>query len=165
MEELKIKLEKFTENDFSHYFELVNNEKVMEMITERAIEKDEAKTDFDKLIQNNKLNKNFGNFKIIDNKTNEFIGLAKLEIKTEDEKEAELGYMILPKHWGKGIAGKVGKQLIELAREQNEIERIFAIIDPKNIPSRKILMNNGFESKEFKDFDGLPGEILELKLK
>lgn len=165
MEELKIKLEKFTENDFFHYFELVNNEKVMEMITERAIEKDEAKTDFDKLIQNNKLNKNFGNFKIIDNKTNEFIGLAKLEIKTEDEKEAELGYMILPKHWGKGIAEKVGKQLIELAREQNEIERIFAIIDPKNIPSRKILMNNGFESKEFKDFDGLPGEILELKLK
>src|SRR5690554_2171777 len=137
----------------------------MEMITERTIEKDEAQTDFSKLIQNNKLKENFGNFKIIDNETNEFIGLAKLEITTEKDEEAELGYMILPKHWGKGIAGKVGKQLIESVKEQKQIERLFAIIDPKNIPSRKILINNGFESKEFKDFDGLPGEILELKLK
>ena len=165
MKEINIKLEKFTENDFAHYFELVNNPKVMEMITERAIEKDEAQTDFDKLIQNNKLNENFGNFKIIDNEANEFIGLAKLEITTEKDEEAELGYTILPKHWGKGIAGKVGKQLIESVKEQKQIKRLFAIIDPKNIPSRKILVNNGFESKEFKDFDGLPGEILELKLK
>ena len=45
MKEINITLEKFTENDFALYFELVNNEKVMEMITERAIEKDEAKTE------------------------------------------------------------------------------------------------------------------------
>lgn len=36
---INIKLVNFTKNDFSQYFELVNNEKVMEMITERAIEK------------------------------------------------------------------------------------------------------------------------------
>lgn len=165
VKEINIKLEKFTENDFALYFELVNNEKVMEMITERAIEKDEAKTNFNKLIQNNKLKENFGNFKIIETKNNEFVGLAKLEIKNSVDNEAELGYMVLPKYWGKGIAGKVGKQLIESVQKENQIERLFAIIDPKNLPSRKILINYGFESKEFKDFDGLPGEILELKLK
>ncbi|MFD2033604.1 GNAT family N-acetyltransferase [Belliella marina] len=165
MEEINIKLEKFTKSDFAHYFELVNNEKVMEMITERALEKEEAIKDFEKLIQNNELKENFGNFKIINNKNKEFIGLAKLEIKTKLDKEAELGYIIIPKYWGKGIAGNVGKTLIESAKKQSGIERLFAIIDPKNIPSRKILINNGFESKEFKDFDGLPGEILELKLR
>ena len=165
VKEINIKLEKFTENDFALYFELVNNEKVMEMITERAIEKDEAKTNFNKLIQNNKLKENFGNFKIIETKNNEFVGLAKLEIKNSVDNEAELGYMVLPKYWGKGIAGKVGKQLIESVQKENQIERLFAIIDPKNLPSKKNLINNGFESKEFKDFDGLPGEILELKLK
>lgn len=164
MEEIKIKLEKFTEKDFNHYFKLVNDEKVMEMITERALESDEAKSDFDKLIENNKLNQNFGNFKILDNETDEFIGLAKLEVKNNNDQVAELGYMILPKLWGKGIASKVGKQLIEKAKEQKRINKLFAIIDPKNLPSRKILINNGFISKEFKDFDGLPGEILELNL-
>lgn len=135
----------------------------MAMITERAIEKEEALRDFEKIIQNNELKENFGNFKILDNNKNEFIGLAKLEIKTDKDKEAELGYMILPKYWGKGIAGKVAKHLIELAKAHSGIERIFAIIDPKNIPSRKILLNNGFESKAFKDFDGLPGEILDIE--
>ncbi len=162
--EFNFKLEKFTENDFYLYFELVNDEKVMEMITERALDINEAKSDFEKIIDNNKLNKNFGNFKILDEYSNEYIGFAKLEIKTKEDKEAELGYMILPKYWGKGIAGKVGKYLIESAKKLKEIESIYAIIDPKNIPSRKILTNNGFESIEFRDFDGLPGEILGLKL-
>lgn len=161
---IDIKLEKFTENDFTHYFKLVNDEKVMQMITERALETEEAKSDFDKLIENNELSENFGSFKILDNETKEFIGLAKLEIKSKGDQEAELGYMILPKLWGKGIASKVGKQLIEVAKSKKEINKLFAIIDPKNLPSRKILINNGFISKEFKDFDGLPGEILELTL-
>jgi len=72
--EINIKLEKFTENDFTHYFKLVNDEKVMEMITERALETDEAKAEFDKQIQNNKLSENFGNFKILDSASKEFIG-------------------------------------------------------------------------------------------
>lgn len=162
--DLKYKLEKFSENDFSHYFQLVNSEKVMEMITERPIGFEEAKADFEKLIENNSLDENFGNYQIIDAETDEFLGLAKLEIKNKNSREAEIGYMILPKHWGKGIAGKVGKQLIEKAKTQKSIDRLFAIIDPKNLASRKILTNNGFVSKEFKDFDGLSGEILELNL-
>jgi [ribosomal protein S5]-alanine N-acetyltransferase len=47
------------------------------------------------------------------------------------------------------------------AERQPTLESLFAIIDPANIPSRKILINNGFVSREFKDFDGLPGEVLE----
>ena len=161
---MKIILTKFTKSDFSNYFKLVNNEKVMEMITERAIELEEAKKDFEKLIENNRLTPSFGNFKILNEDTNEFLGLAKLKITEANTTEAELGYMLLPKYWGKGIASTVGRRLIEIGKKQNSLKRIFAIIDPKNIPSRKVLTNNGFYSKEFKDFDGLPGEILELNL-
>ncbi|CAM1351165.1 GNAT family N-acetyltransferase [Tenacibaculum ascidiaceicola] len=161
---MKIILTKFTESDFTDYFKLVNNEKVMEMITERAIELEEAKKDFEKLIENNRLTPSFGNFKILNEDTNEFLGLAKLKITEANTTKAELGYMLLPKYWGKGIASTVGRRLIEIGKKQNSLKRIFAIIDPKNIPSRKVLTNNGFYSKEFKDFDGLPGEILELNL-
>lgn len=38
-----IKVEKFNEHDFINYYDLVGNEKVMQMITERAIPIDEAK--------------------------------------------------------------------------------------------------------------------------
>ncbi|HCT30036.1 MAG TPA: GNAT family N-acetyltransferase [Bacteroidales bacterium] len=160
---MEIKIEKFTPDDFPYYFQLVNNEKVMKMITGKAIKSEEAKNNFEKLIENNNLEPNYGSFKILNIETNEFLGLAKLEIKKNNRKEAELGYMLLPEHWGKGIASKVSKQLIEIGKSQASLKRIFAIIDPNNLPSRKILTNNGFTSKEFKNFDGLPGEILELK--
>ncbi|MDR3030738.1 MAG: GNAT family N-acetyltransferase [Acinetobacter sp.] len=49
-------------------------------------------------------------------------------------------------------------------KKQSQLKGLIAIIDPVNIPSRKILINNGFHSQEFKDFDGLSGEILNLIL-
>lgn len=128
------------------------------------MKKNEAEVEFEKIIKNNNVDKNCGNFKIIDTKTNRFLGLAKLQIQNEYDKEAELGYMILPPHWGKGIASKTATQLIAVAKKHTQLQKLFAIIDPKNIPSRKILVNNGFISKEFRDFDGLPGEILELTI-
>lgn len=161
--DLEFKLVKFSENDFQNYFRLVNDERVMEMITERAIEREEAEKDFKKIIDNNKLDTGFGTFKILNAVTNEFLGFAKLEIHCLNSKTAEIGYMILPSYWGKGIASKISKLLIRKAKTQQSLESLFAIIDPNNLVSRKVLTNNGFVSKEFKDFDGLPGEILELK--
>lgn len=156
-------LNKFTATDFEDYYRLVGDEQVMAMITERAIPLEEAKSDFAKELIKNTIHSDFGIFKIINGEKHSFIGLAKLEIEKSESKEAELGYMILPEFWGKGIAGKVAAQLVDFAKNHSQIDELFAIIDPKNIPSRKILTNNGFEHQEYKDFDGLPGEILRLK--
>ncbi|HLT88156.1 MAG TPA: GNAT family N-acetyltransferase [Sphingobacterium sp.] len=159
---IKFRLEKLTPTDFPVYFSLIGDEDVMAMITERAIPLEEAKSDYEKRMLENEFHNNFGHFKIIEEESDNFIGVGKLEIEAPNSDKAELGYMLLPKYWGKGIASEVACQLIEVARKHNFIKRLFAIIDPKNTPSRKILLKNGFVSKEFTDFDGLPGEVLEL---
>ena len=92
------------------------------------------------------------------------MGLAKLELDQPTATTAELGYMLLPEYWGKGIASQVVTFLIEHAKQQAYLKDLMAIIDPENIASRKILINNGFHSQEFKDFDGLAGEILLFSL-
>lgn len=160
---MEIKLTKFTQTDFADYFRLVSDEQVMAMITERAIPREEATMDFEKLLKNNAIHPDFGCFKILSETDNAFIGLAKLTLASPDSTEAELGYMLLPEFWGKGIASKVAKELLAFAHTQTHLTRLFAIIDPKNLPSRKILTNNGFVHQEYKDFDGIDGEILELK--
>lgn len=84
-----IKLEKFTELDFAVYFELVKNIKVMQMITERALTLEEAHTEFAKILSKNAYNVALGNYKILDTQTNDFMGLAKLELDQPTATTAE----------------------------------------------------------------------------
>lgn len=158
------KLLKFVNStrDFDYYFRMVNDEQVMAMITERPFEFDEAREDFKKLLKLNSISDHFGTYKIFDRKRGTFIGLAKLEITESDSDIAELGYIILPEYWGKGIASIIAESLIDYARLLKKLKGMFAILDPNNLASRRILIKNGFQTREFRDFDGLPGEVLEL---
>lgn len=157
----QLTLEKFTAADFADYRQLVGNAEVMAMITERALPEHEARADFDKLLANNGLHPLFGSFKVRD-AAGRFLGLGKLTLESADSREAELGYMLLPEYWGKGWGGRIAAQLLALAQTQ-ALDGIFAIIDPANVASRKILTKHGFVHREYKDFDGLPGEILYRK--
>ena len=161
---LPLQLEKFTPNDFACYYALVSNQQVMKMITEKAIGFNEAQQKFHKLLENNDIVEDLGSFKVLNKKTGAFIGLAKLTIMNKNDKEAEIGYMLLPEFWGKGIGSQIGKLLIAMAQRHQGLEKLFAIIDPDNLPSRKILIKQNFTSREFKDFNGLPGEVLELNI-
>ncbi|UOO81560.1 GNAT family N-acetyltransferase [Uruburuella testudinis] len=158
-----IKLQKFTENDFDDYCRLVGNEQVMAMITERAIVGEEAQRDFAAIMADNRRHPVYGHFKITDADTQDFIGLAKLVVQADDVGQAEIGYMLMPQYWGKGIGSAVAAELIRTARRSG-LPQLYAVIDPDNLPSRKILTKQGFIHREFKDFDGLPGEILMLPL-
>ncbi|MES5893687.1 MULTISPECIES: GNAT family N-acetyltransferase [Bacillus cereus group] len=155
----KLHFKKFEATDFNLYFQLVSNEIVMAQITERAIPLTEAQNDYEKLLIRNEKHKLLGSYKVYDSATNEFIGLGHITVNEDDFKEAELGYMLLPEHWGKKYGSCIARELIEIAK-QTEVTVLKAIIDPNNIPSRKILINVGFTSEKVCEVDGLPGEIL-----
>jgi len=158
-----LNLLKFQEDDFTDYFSLVSNEKVMAQITEYAIPFEEAQFKFQKLLKRNEKHEIFGSYKIYDRSINEFIGLGHLILDEDNNVLAEIGYMIKPEHWGKGYGGEIARVLIEKAKKL-ELKTLKAIIDPDNIASRKILVNQGFVSEMVGEIDGLPGEILSKKL-
>lgn len=162
---MKLAFKKFTPDDFDDYFRLVGDGTVMAMITERALPRDEAVEDFEQRVSRNGIADDFGYYKVIDADSRAFVGLAKLEVEHAASIEAELGYILLPEYWGKGVGGRVAKLLVDRARTLPQLASLYAIIDPLNVPSRKILTNNGFVSKAFQDFDGLPGELLVLNLR
>lgn len=154
----KLHFKKFEATDFNQYFQLVSNERVMAQITEHTIPLDEAQNDYEKLLRRNEKHKLFGSYKVYDSITNEFIGLGHITVNEDDFKEAELGYMLLPEHWGKRYGSCIARELIEIAKH-TDVNVLKAIIDPNNIPSRKILINVGFTSDKVCEIDGLPGEI------
>ena len=156
---MKIMLSKFQNNDFTDYFSLVSNEKVMAQITERSTPFEEAQVNYQKLIERNNKYETLGSYKIFDATGKKFIGLGHVTLNEELPDEAEIGYMILPEYWGQGYGTEIAKELTRKARE-SKLKMLKAIIDPNNIPSRKILINLGFKSEQICMIDGLSGEIL-----
>lgn len=154
-----IYLEKLSPQDFESFYALTGNEKVMAMITERALSKEEALKKFNYFLQNNELHRSFGSFKVLEVGSSKLLGFAKLEITKEKPNEAELGYMLLPEFWGKGLGSEIAKYLLEVAKSDPDLKRVYAITDPDNIASRKILLKNGFVSEEVGQIDGLPSEV------
>ena len=53
------------------------------------------------MINRNEKHQLFGSYKVFDSITNEYIGLGHVTVNDAYVQEAEIGYMILPEHWGK----------------------------------------------------------------
>ena len=155
----RIYLEKLLPQDFESFYALTGNEKVMAMITERPLSKEEALKKFNYFLENNKLHKSFGSFKVFKVEDSGVLGFAKLEITEENRYEAELGYMLLPEFWGRGYGNEIAEHLLEVAISDPLLKRVYANTDPDNSASRKILLKNGFTSEKVGRINGLPSEI------
>lgn len=163
--EARIYLERMSDQDFEFFYSLSGNEQVMKMITGRPQTREEARKKFDSLQENNKWRDTLGSFIVIERKSSEQIGFAKLEITGENPHEAELGYVLLPKFWGRGYGGEIAEQLMGVAEADPGLTRIYAYVDPSNIASRKILLRLGFISESIGEIDGLPTEVFGMMMR
>ncbi|GLY02934.1 GNAT family protein [Actinoplanes sp. NBRC 101535] len=69
------------------------------------------------------------------------IGTADLHLRPD--RQAEIGYLISPQHWGRGIVTAAARQLITTAFEDHDIHRVYATCDPRNIGSARVLTKLG----------------------
>ncbi len=56
----------------------------------------------------------------------------------------EVGYLLHPDQWGKGLMGEALRAVVELAFERYDFHSLEAITDPANTASRRLLEKNGF---------------------
>lgn len=153
---------KYTENDFADYFAMVGDERVMRMITGKALNEAKASTRFATLLATNELHPEFGYYKVLTKNNLEHIGLGKLTLMKQGE--AEVGYMLRPAYWGKGYGSEISDGLIKYARTLKQLHTLMAIIDPENTASKRILENAGFTLDEVCVMDGLPAAIYRLTI-
>lgn len=60
-------------------------------------------------------------------------------------KNAELGYWLSEEHWGKGIMSKAIKEIVRIAFDKLDINRIYASPFETNYASHRILEKAGFK--------------------
>ncbi len=89
--------------------------------------------------------------------TKELVGQCGLLLQEVDGiQELEVGYHILPQHWGKGYAPEAAKLFMNYAAQNQLAESIISIIDVRNDNSRRVAEKNGLtldKTTQWKDLN------------
>jgi len=107
-----------------------------------------------------------GRWAIVDKRTGNFVGWTGLKFVTEETNKHtnyyDLGYRLIKKYWGKGIATETAKSVIDYGFTNLNIDNIFAIVHPENNNSKKVLDKLGFVYQETFEYDGEATNWLKL---
>jgi ribosomal-protein-alanine N-acetyltransferase len=82
-------------------------------------------------------------FAIVNNENEKMIGAGEFNIRDFTNKIGEVGFIVNPEYWGKGIATDVAKLLINFGFKELKLHRLVATCDPRNIGSSKVLEKVG----------------------
>ncbi|MBK9737484.1 MAG: GNAT family N-acetyltransferase [Saprospiraceae bacterium] len=89
-----------------------------------------------------------GRWVVIEQKSNQFIGWAGIKFIPEKTNGIsnfyDVGYRILPEFWGNGYATECTKVWIDYAKNQLDLETLYASANIENIASQNVLTKSGF---------------------
>lgn len=78
---------------------------------------------------------------------------------------AEIGYMLHPAYWRKGLVSEALNQIITFGFNEMQLHSISANINPNNDASRQILLKHGFEKEAyFKEDYYFQGKFLDSEI-
>lgn len=145
--------------DLDGFFELDSDPEVHQYLGNKPVnDKEEIKAYIKSIMQQYK-NNGIGRWAIIDKKTKDFIGWAGLKLITEKTNNHinyyDLGYRIIKKYWGKGIATEAAKAALAYAFDKLNATEVFALADCKNMGSNNVLTKVGLRFVEEFDVDGV----------
>jgi RimJ/RimL family protein N-acetyltransferase len=81
---------------------------------------------------------------VVDRERGLLIGGCELLSRRQSYREYEIGYCLRPDCWGRGIATETVRALLELAFGSLGAHRIYALVDPENLASGRLLARIGF---------------------
>jgi RimJ/RimL family protein N-acetyltransferase len=85
----------------------------------------------------------YGRMMVLDKRTDAFIGTFSI-LYLDGEADYHIGYALMPEYWGKGYASELVKFGSAIFFERTHHVNLFAITQPENIASEKVLLKNSF---------------------
>ncbi|WP_274653328.1 GNAT family N-acetyltransferase [Paenibacillus humicola] len=82
-------------------------------------------------------------FAIVPHNTGKMIGAGELNIRDRTNRNGEIGYIVHPDYWGRGIATEAAVLLTDFGFQALRLHRIYATCDPRNTGSAKVLTKLG----------------------
>ncbi len=146
------------ETDVDGFYELDSDPEVHRYLGNEPVSDKQKLLDVIKYVHQQYINNGIGRWAIIDKATNEFIGWTGLKLVKENINNQtnyyDLGYRLIRKYWGKGIATETAKASIDYGFNVLKLKEIIATIHCDNVASNNVAKKLGFEFVETFDFDG-----------
>lgn len=146
--------------DIEGFFELDSDPEVHRYLGNTPVKSKDQIVEVINFIRQQYIDNGIGRWAIIDKATNDFIGWAGLKFVTEETNNHieyyDLGYRLVKRYWGKGIATEAAWASLAYAFDQLEVEYVYAMADCDNDGSNKILNKVGLVRVETFDLDGVP---------
>lgn len=161
----RIKLRRLTKKDSTNFLRLRNDDAIMKFI-DRPRQKDivEIESFIEHIDSFIDTNTNI-NWAITLKENDEIIGTIGFYRSQPENFRSEIGYMLDPNFWRKGIMNEAMKLAIDYGFDTMKLHTIEACINPENNASREILLKNGFVKEGyFKDNTYWKGEFKDTEV-
>ncbi|OJJ14958.1 hypothetical protein BKI52_41125 [marine bacterium AO1-C] len=127
-----------------NYMRWYTDDVVMKYITGAGLNKEQAEARFAKSLDTNQTYPNMGFYTVKHQESGEFIGIAKFTYLDEEQTQIEVGYGMMPEHWGQGYATEMLRCLMTHAQSFPQTKELIGIVNPENNASVKVLTKQGF---------------------
>jgi len=145
--------------DIDGMFELHSDPEVHRFLGNKTVTSKEETIIIINSVRQRYIDYGIGRWAIIDKNTNNFIGWTGLEFVTElinnHKNYYDLGYRLIRKYWGQGIATETSFASLEYAFDKLNADKVFARADSENIGSNKVLEKVGLKFIETFNLDGI----------
>jgi RimJ/RimL family protein N-acetyltransferase len=154
-------LRPMTEKDAEFILELLNDPSFIRYIGDRKVRDLEGAKAY---ITNGPVasyaQNGFGLYLVELKGSGESMGMCGL-IRRNTLKDVDIGYAFLPKFWSRGYAFEAAGEMKRYAREELQLNRLVAVVDPENPASIRLLEKLGMK---FEKMVRLSPDDIELKL-
>lgn len=139
-------------------FELESDPRVHTYLGENPVIGIGQVRDIIKMIRRQYAELGIGRLAIIDKSTNAFIGWAGLKLVKEKTNNQinfyDLGYRIIQKHWGKGIATEASHATLTYGFNKLNLAEIYGMCEVGNQGSKNVLQKSGLRFIETFEYKG-----------
>nr|WP_220127287.1 GNAT family N-acetyltransferase [Halobacillus locisalis] len=143
----RLKFRKYNDEDFDYLFSLLSDPEMVRYIGDGNTKDEKSTKNFLNWIYSSyDVGPDLGLMVLENKEDNTQIGHAGLVPQTVDgAEEIEIGYWVSRKHWGKGYATEAAKALKEYGLIDLGENRLVSLIQPNNMPSRKVANKIGMD--------------------
>lgn len=154
----RLVLREILSTDVDGLFELDNDPEVHRYLGNKPVQTKEQAAEVIAFIRQQYVENGIGRWAVIDKQTNNFLGWAGLKLITEQTNNhvnyLDLGYRLIKKYWGNGIATEAARASLAYAFNELKASAVYAITDSHNAASHQVLLKAGLHFIEMFEYHG-----------